>query len=96
MGWWSGGRSPFKIHKVLQDNYLLQTSENSDGQPYESSQMHAIYRDPDFDAEIIAQQGVEAAATFDLYCEQPIDSYAIAEKEPVAPKEDRKAKIRVN
>ena len=108
-----------KIHKVLKDEYLLQTSEGGSDQPYESSQlhfcianphgifvldsyrevsefskfwsigsggsfalgaMHAIYSDPDFDAEIIAQQGVEAAATFNLYCAQPIDSFAIAMK----------------
>ena len=40
-----------------------------------------ILDDPDFDAEIIAQQGVEAASTFNVYCDQPIDSYAMAMKE---------------
>jgi len=109
-----------KLHSILKEDYLLQTSEGSRGQPYESSQlhfcianphgifvldsyrevneyskfwsigsggahalgaMHAIYNDPDFDAEIIAQQGVATAATFDLYCAEPIDSYAVALKE---------------
>ncbi|MEM0898201.1 MAG: MFS transporter [Verrucomicrobiota bacterium] len=47
------------------------------GSAYALGAMHAIYEDPNYDAETIAYAGVEAASKFSSSCSLPADVYSL-------------------